>query len=75
VTDDLARRFRELFLELDGGVTEQRHVVTLAAIDALFDRMLNPPMLDIESPTFEDVDAAERQVLALIREEATERVH
>lgn len=63
-------RFLELFSELDGGDKQQRFEVTLACVEALFDRLVNPPMLDDETPTIEDVDAAERSAVSLISAEA-----
>ena len=44
--------------------------MTLACVEALFDRLVNPPMLDDETPTIEDVDAAERSAVSLISAEA-----
>jgi hypothetical protein len=65
------RAFLALFLELDGSLSQQRQDVTEAAIEVLFDRVLNPPMLDNDMPTLDDVEAAERQLIALVKAEAT----
>jgi DNA gyrase/topoisomerase IV subunit B len=59
-----------LFLELDGSLYEHRHQATLACIEALFDRIMNPPLLDSEMPTIDDVNSAEQTLIALIGEEA-----
>jgi hypothetical protein len=64
------RRFSELFAELDGDTHRQRHEVTLACIEALLDRVVNPPMLDAEYPKIDDIDGAERYLKGLISEEA-----
>jgi hypothetical protein len=70
-TSNETRAFLALFLELDGSLSQQRQDVTEAAIEVLFDRVLNPPMLDNEMPTLDDVEAAERQLIALVKAEAT----
>jgi hypothetical protein len=44
--------------------------VTLACVEALFDRVVNSPMLDSEQPSLADVDGAERELVRLIGEEA-----
>jgi hypothetical protein len=70
-TSNETRAFLLLFRELDGSPTQQRQDVTVAAIEALFDRVTNPPMLDNETPTLADADVAERQLIDLVRAEAT----
>ena len=64
------QRFFRLFCELDGDDRQQRPEVTHACIEALFDRLVNPPMLEDEMLTLGDVDAAERAAIALIQAEA-----
>jgi hypothetical protein len=44
--------------------------VTLACVDALLDRLVNPPMLDTEYPEVGDVDGAARMLIRLVTEEA-----
>jgi hypothetical protein len=62
--------FSQLFLELDGSSHEHRMAATLACVEALFDRALNPPMLNGENPTLDDVDGAEAALVQMIRAEA-----
>jgi hypothetical protein len=69
-TPSETQRFLQLFAELDGDTRSPRHEVTLACIDALLDRLVNPPMLDTEYPEVADVDGAERTVIGLVTEEA-----
>lgn len=66
----MAKNFGQLFWELDGKCDEHRHDVTEACIDALFERVLIPPMLLTEKTSPEDVDAAERLLIGLIKKEA-----
>jgi len=62
--------FARLFLKLDGGIDGHRREATEGCVEALFDRVMSPPMLDLEQPTLEDVDAAERQLIDMIKVEA-----
>jgi len=62
-TPTATQRFLQLFAELDGDTRSPRHDVTLACVDALLDRLVNPPMLDTEYPELSDVDGAARMLI------------
>ena len=63
-------RFARLFDELDGSLQHQRHDVTQACVEALFDRVMNPPTLEAEDPAPEDVDCAVQIVMTLVELQA-----
>ena len=63
-------RFARLFLELDGSSKTERHDVTEACVEALLDRIMNPPSFEAEDPLPEDADAAARIIIAMVERQA-----
>ena len=63
LSDDVVHRLHRLLDDLDARYPGQRDEITAACVDVLFDRVVNPPRLGV-------VDAAEQQLVALIRRQA-----